>query len=68
MFEDIDKLIEEIEAEKKAKHDDMEVEKETLVVDDETAERLKRERKTKASGFELNLNLDDLQDDQNTGQ
>ncbi|MDD3693361.1 MAG: endolytic transglycosylase MltG [Oscillospiraceae bacterium] len=61
MSEDIDKLISDIEAEKKKKlFDD-----ETLKVDDETAERLKRERRTKASGFELNLNLDDLPGDRN---
>lgn len=54
----VDKLMEELEAEKAAQKREEERLSEALKVDGETAQRLREERQSKVSGFQLQLDLD----------
>ena len=59
MAEDLDKIIQDIEAEKEARRREEELARRMLQVDEKTASRLAEERKSKVSGFKLELNLDE---------
>lgn len=58
MAEDLDKIFQDIEAEKEARRREEELARRMLQVDEKTAVRLAEERRSKVSGFKLNLDLD----------
>lgn len=55
----VDRLLEDIEAEKAARAREEEQIGEALRVDDSTADRIQQERRNKVAGFRLELNLDE---------
>lgn len=59
MADDLDKILKDIEAEKEARRREEEQARHLLQVDEQTEHRLKEERKSKVSGFKLDLNLDE---------
>ncbi|HIW73872.1 MAG TPA: endolytic transglycosylase MltG [Firmicutes bacterium] len=59
MSEDLDKILKDIEAEKEVRRKEEELARQMLQVDRQTQDRLKEERRSKVSGFRLELNLDD---------
>ena len=59
MDEDLDKLVQDIEADKLVHRKEEELAREMLEVDEETASRLTENRKNKVSDFKLDLHLDE---------
>ena len=59
MSDKVDKLFEQLEAEKLAKQQGDEQLRQSLQTDDTALERIQEERKNKVSGFKLDLDLDE---------
>ncbi|NLN81486.1 MAG: endolytic transglycosylase MltG [Clostridiales bacterium] len=59
MPDDIDKILNDIEAEKQAKIHKEDTERQLFTVDEQTAKKLSEERKNKVSEFKLQLDIDD---------